>query len=323
MIIQKILETYLDLIEPQHIFAADVEEVCMHLLTNKFVNKCYKSCYILRINKLIRTSGRYMIDSLEGYSSICVSFEVDAIIYQEGEIINGCKITKIEPYGRIYAESKYTSIQLKQDKSLSIFKEDNIIPVIVKTVRYYPNKDKISVGAIPFIPLFPVLTIYNVKEPLTQEQIPKIEYILKSIKVELDAIKKLSTTETKAYNFFKLLVYPFKKTQSFESNSKVKNSKFKKRPLELKELLSIKNGMICRPIELAKHNNQFYYSNESPSKLNNIIVIDDSMFNISINILNDYLLHLITLREMYEYYPDVKVISKYTDIWKIFKMLKK
>jgi len=323
MIIQKNLETYIDLIEPHDILSANKDDVCIRLLTNKFVNKCYKSCFILKINKIIRTSGRYMTDNLDGYASICVLFEVDAIVYQENEIINGCQITKIESYGQIYAESQYASIQLKQDQASLILKEKNIIPIIVKTVRYFPNKDKISVAGISFIPIFHKLVIYKVKSPLENQYIPQLQAMFDLINDEINKIKKFSTTQTKSYTFFKTLLYPFKKEQQFELNTDVKQFKFKKRNLELKEIMSINNGLICRPVELEKYKQQFYYSNLSDKINNDTIIIEDSMFHIAMNILNDYLLHIISLRELSEYYSSLEIITKYKDIWTMYKKLKK
>jgi len=330
MIVKKILETYLDLEIPEYIFASNIDDICIQLLTKKFGNKCYKSCYILKINKIIRSSRRYMSESLSGNSSICVLFEVDAIVYQEGDIINNCKITKIEPNGKIYAESQYANIQTNQDQSLPIFKEEYIIPVIATNIRNFPSKDKISISAIPFMPMFPQLIIYSVKTPLEEQQIPQLENMLKMVNDELNKIKKLSAPELKSYNFFKTLIYPFKKEKQFKLDSKSKDFKFNKKQISIKEFMTIKEGLLCRPTELPKHMDQFYYlgnkidkMGDQFDKINNLIILEESMFNIAYKILTDYLRHLITLRELYENYPNIDIIGKYTDVWKMYNMLKK
>ena len=319
MITQKILETYLNLDDPNHIYSIDITKTCIEILTKKFINKCYKSCYILKINKIIRSSNIYVTDSLDAKCIICVLFEADVIIYNESEIITGCKITKIEPHGRIYAESQYANIQMKQDHALSIYKEGYIIPVIARACRYYPNKEKISIAAFPFMPMFPENIIYSITDTSDLHQ-SHIEYLFASIDEENKKISKLTKNEMKAYDFFKKLLYPFKTEQKFESMPHIKTAQFKK--IKFDTLTSVKSGLICYPIELPAID-QVFYTTEDPSKIQDILVVNDTLHNIIIKILNQYLLHLQAIYQLYTHYPDVKIISHYTEIWKMYNLLKR
>ena len=81
MFIKKILETYMDITDPNEILSTDRNKMLMEKLTSKFVGVCYNSCYILKINRIIRRSYIYMKDTLDGDAHTNVMFEVDAIEY--------------------------------------------------------------------------------------------------------------------------------------------------------------------------------------------------------------------------------------------------
>ena len=49
MIITKILETSLDLSKSEDIYSLNIEDVILKHLRLKYVNKCFKSCYVLDV----------------------------------------------------------------------------------------------------------------------------------------------------------------------------------------------------------------------------------------------------------------------------------
>ena len=135
MIIKKLLETVIELSDPNDMFL-NIDDMLIQKLYDKFVGVCYQSSYIIKINRIIRRSYIFMQTSLDGNSQVNVKFEVDALTYITNEIINGCTIVKKEPNGIIHAKSKYAGIQMSIQQNMSIFKENDIVPVIVKRVRY-------------------------------------------------------------------------------------------------------------------------------------------------------------------------------------------
>lgn len=320
MIIQKIIEFKLDLINSNDIYTPNIEETAKRLLANKFVGKCFKSCYILNINRILKTSEIYMSEDLNGSAYCDVCFEVDGLIYLKGEIITGCVIRKIESGGQTYAETDKVSLQFNQDPSLSIYKEGYVIPAIIDKVRYPINKEKISALALPFCPVFPPVIIYQIdnKTP-TDEEKACLERLFVKISDEENKVKDLKG-KTKSYEFFKNLLYPFKKVQPISSN-KYKSMNFKE--LDISQLDTVKDGYICRPHELEKFRPIVYYSNNMTTSQSSINISINTKFEISLIMMQDYLQYLITLRELTDYYPDFQNINKYADIWKIYNHLKK
>jgi hypothetical protein len=223
MHIKKILETYLDITDPNDIFSNDRDKMLLNKLSDKFIGICYNSCLIIKVNKIIRRSYIYMKDTLDGDAQTNIMFEVTAIQYIKDEIINGCKIIKKEPNGIIHAKSEYAGIQLNIPASMSIFKEGDIIPVIVKMVRYNVNQSAISVLAMPFIPNITPIIYYKIIEKnddiLTKQETENIKSLFDQIKTEETKLNKLDTNDKKIYKFFVDLLS--NKTPSMKSGKKL------------------------------------------------------------------------------------------------------
>jgi len=313
MIIQKSLETRLDLSDPADIYNPDLKAVCIKHLTDKFVGKCYMSCLVIKINKILRHSQRYMSYDLSGSAYITVNFEVDGIIYNRGEIITGCNIAKIESDGRIHAKSEYAGLQIRQDASLmNIYKEGQIAPFITKRVKYNPAQSAISVEALPFSPAFPKLVIYKINNPLNDNGKERIQFLFDRLEKAKTKIKELDSEGRKAFMFFQTLLYPFKKYTSF------KKSGFKKTKLTWENVENV-TGYIVQPRESKFHDEEFFVSENFEEKESQNA---DLVFTLDV-FLNNTILHHEILLEFVKSYPTFAKVQEYKDIWRMFNMLKR
>ena len=346
MIVKKILETYIDISDPKDIFSPNHDEMILKRLASKFVGICYMSCYILKINKLIRRSYIYMKDTLDGDTFTSVMFEVDAIIYTTNEIINGCKIIKKEPNGIIHGKSEYAGIQLVTQPSMSIFKEGDFVPVIVKRVRYNVNQTAISVSAIPFMPISRIAIYYNITTELSKPQTDELASLIELIKEEESKINSMKVSDKKIYEFFADLL-------SIDVHKNAKDSKSKPyqkyKTINISKVLDIKPALIFR-----QHNkyddNIIYYiepggksdssDNNFQSRLSSILeepqkepqkesqkeshtIVDISAY-ISLNtILSEYLMNLQTLINFVIQYPTFDEVQASKHIWKMYSTLKR
>ena len=66
MFIKKILETYIDISNPNDIFTSDVNGMLLRKLNDKFVGRCYMSCLIVDIIRIVKRSCIYMKKTLHG-----------------------------------------------------------------------------------------------------------------------------------------------------------------------------------------------------------------------------------------------------------------
>lgn len=326
MIIQKIMEFKLDLLNSNDIYSQNLDNTIKRILAEKFVGRCFNSCYILKINKILKSSEIYMSDDLNGSARCDVCFEVDALVYLKGEIVTGCTIRKIESGGQTYAETEKISLQFKQDPALSIYKEGHIIPAVIDKVRYPVGKDKISALALPFCPIFPPTIIYKIIAPLSNNESETLclNKLFDKIANEEAKIKAFSKIEIKSYDFFKNLIYPFKKVQSLEKSTTGKYKSMNFKDLDFTIFKTATEGYICRPVELEKFLPSVYYSKTlGKDDANSINISLNTMFEIALIMLQDYIQSLILLRELVGYYPDFKTINQYADIWKMYNHLKK
>lgn len=317
MIIQKSLETRLDLYDPEDILDPDLKGVCMKHLTKKFAGKCYKSCLIIKINKILRHSQRYMSDDLTGSAYITVNFEVDGIVYSRGEIINGCNIVKIEADGRIHAKSKYAGIQIRQDSSLmSIYKEGQTVPFITRRVLYNPAQSAISVEALPFTPSFPELEIYRIKRGLDDNDKLRIQHLFGKIKEMTESIGNLDSTSMKAIKFFQDLLYPFKQHKENKLDG------FAKKKLTWEQVQNLDSGYLYQPAESRIQDLDLFHSEGKSDPKGHSVYEKDLVFILD-KYLNGVILHYSVLMEFVETYPTFTKVQEYKDIWRMFNMLKR
>ena len=228
-----------------------------------------------------------MKDTLEGDSHTNIMFEVDAIVYQKNEIINGCHIIKKEPNGIIHGKSTYAGIQLSIQPNMSIFNEGDIVPVIVKRVRYNVNQTSMSVLAVPFIPIQYQPIYYSTNGSLSKIQTAELKSLLDQIKIEQSKLKNLNANDKKITSFFIDLLSPSKSLDptNFSDNQKLSIAKSKK--IDILNILELGHGILFRP-DIKFDDSSIYYisldtdvksSQNSKSILPNKLVSDFSQLN--------------------------------------------
>lgn len=199
----------------------DIDEVILDKLKTKYKGKCYNSALIqdvLSIKQRSRiTFTKSRNDDEFGMGDVCVKYETSVYTYNEGDIISGCEIMKINENGILICTSKYATlyIQIDMQKTLMGLKKGDLLPVIVKSVRYPTGQPKITIRAIPYTASNEII-IYKIidskslknKEPVFDlEQIEIIRKYLEHIDDELNAAKYVDTDN---YKYFIEMFYPFK-----------------------------------------------------------------------------------------------------------------
>ena len=330
MLIKKIIETSIDIGDPNDMFSKDRNDMILNKLSKKFVGICYHSCFIIKINRIIRRSYIYMKDNLDGGSQCNILFEVDAIIYISDEIINGCQIIKKEQNGITHAKCQYAGIQLSIPANMAIFKENDIVPMIVKKVRYNINQKSISVLASPFIPIKIDHCLFKLNGVLTKQESDNLNALLKNIDDDLEIVNSLNQNDKKIYNFFVDLL----------SNSININVTSKSTKIPLKNILQIKAGIVYR--DNSKYNDPFIYNDNNTEStlidkldIENVkqntkkteedayTIIDENIYIVLYKILLEYLSNIQTLLSFINHYPSFASVQTDKHIWKMYSMLKK
>lgn len=319
MIINKILETDVDLINPNDIYQHNIDNLLLEKLNDRYKNRCYQKSYILNVNKIIRRSTIKMVSNrLDGGSYISVQFEVSTFMLNPEDVLHNCKIIEIHE-NAIIAEHELVGIKLQKipnSKISHILKIGQVIPVIIKSVRYIPYQPKISVIAVPYLPVCQPNIFYNIISGLTVEQTEKLGLLFDMIQEEEEKHKNIQND--KKYQFFKDLVYPHKVNIKYEQTSIAEKNKFKPVNLELKEMLLIKDGIIVSPNEDNINNKRFFHS-KNTDLLNKVTVITSELFPVYAVYLKKYLVHKMLIRGFVETYKTTEDMNKLMIYWKLCK----
>jgi hypothetical protein len=305
MIMTKILETFVDLTDPLDMFAHDRDQMIIDKLITRFVGICFNSCYILKINRIIKRSFIYMKDTLEGDAQSSVQFEADVIVYRVGEIINGCKIIKKEPSGIVHGASDHAGIQIDMNPAWDIYKEGDVIPVIVRRVRYNVNQDAVSVLASPLVPgEFTQPPMYQLAG--FSHGVPDTaKTLIKQIAIAEQRILKMSAQHKKIYAFFADLLSQDKVSGA----SSMHVTDLTKAKLNPNTVIAMAGG---------RYNNTQVVIIDKP-----VNFITESFDIVYTSMLMTYLGRLQTLESFVDHYQAFADVQKHKNIWKMYSILKK
>jgi hypothetical protein len=324
MIVKRIFKTYIDVSDPKDIYSSDRDVMLVAKLTEKFVGVCYHSCYVLKINKIIRRAYMYMKDTLDGDANTNVMFEADVIVYTPGEVINGCTIIKKEPNGIVHAKSKYAGIQINM-QSMSIFKEGDVVPVVVKRVRYNVHQSAITVSANPFVPNKYAHIYYKLTGNISASQAKELKMHVADVQNLLQYFSKLKATDAKIYKFFVDLMFNKKEKNKIPPKAtKVDLFKLIDTFDEKNDNGTSVNGVVYKAS--MPYNDTSVYYNDDASILEKLesksTIIEQSRYLVFTDLVLSQLSKLQTIKDFVEFYPDFKSVQQNKEIWKMYTMLK-
>lgn len=326
MIITKALETTIDFINPNDIYNVNTDKFIIEQLTKRYVGKCYQSILITTIKRIFKRSCIRIVDNrIDGGAQCDVSFEVEGIIYIEGEIIPNCKITEIRNKD-ILMEHEHIAIKLEKTTNANILNSlsvNDILPVVAHKMRYLPSHKNISMIGSIFIPL-PLNNIaYIVDAHLQPAEIEKLKYFMDIIYEEEKSHDSVKNYEL--YEFFKKFLYPYKDNKNDHIIKKLSLTPVE---LEFKTLSTLKipiGKTILYPNEDDKYKRRLFISNTHD--LPDTMSVKYTMFQILMHILTQYILYLQTLRQLTTCYCSEKgpndMFKKLKFYWSICDSLKK
>ncbi|MGL5934905.1 MAG: hypothetical protein ACRCZI_04705 [Cetobacterium sp.] len=334
MKVRKILEDRLDIKNTEDMYSINPDEKVIQLLSKKYVGRCYKHVFITKITKIIKRSRfKSKQVTLDGTLYTDIQFEVDAIVYEKGDIIHNCKIVQINNDNTMLAKSEHVSIYVKNLKNLTIFKEGDEIAVSVATVKFGINDTEISILAEPLLPITPPSVIYSISVNDTTE-IHDMSYIValqSDIKTLVEKLSKLRKSNVTSYNFFNKLLYPYKEQKNtLKLKSPVEildiNSSLKKLSKESTDDRSETEYIyLYKPISLI-HSSTINIVNKELDDIKKEFpgtsFIEIKKENYIKHILNEYKKNLYIFIEFIEIYNSEALIKKHAAIWLLYNTQK-
>ena len=308
MKIIKYLETRLNITNNNDIFCTDYENMIISLLKKKFINRCYKSVYIIDILSILRRGNiNCQAKSLDGGLYVDVQFKAECIVYEKGEILQNCKVVQVTDKDIILAKSKHCSIQIKNIMKIDIFKENDEIPIIVQATRYNLFDTEIAISSIPLVPIVELNINYKItestldKSDFTEDQ--EEEIVIKELE------KKISEFNNKAVKFFVELIYPYK---SYKDYKKIANK------TKISNYSSVKVNDVVFIGDKYLNEDIFYIYNNNDNEGD----IEISKQELYYKIILDYKKRLCNLLGFLENY-DIEKIKNNATLWKVYNSLKK
>ena len=315
MIFQKIFEKIVTLKDVNIIYSIDIDNILLNKIKDTFEKKCYKSCYILLVNKIIRRSNlNFNNKDLNASVNISIMFEATILKYDIYDIINNVKIITITD-DKIICQSDSSSILIKSDKNLDSFKMNQIISVRVGKCSYTTGESKISITAFPFIPIIEEDIFYKIKE-LTKNEKEELNnsYIMNIINEEENIKKDILKKLKNKWNYFNNLLYPYKTNKKLNKNIKeIDIFNFDLIGINIISLSShqnISNQKIYLINSDIKSNQKKFGSEEFP--------IEEKSLSIYIILLTKYYKHIKCINELSNLYSDTETFDNHINIFDLY-----
>lgn len=290
--------------------------ICRHKLTGK----CYKSCFIVSIDRIIRQSA--CIISQGGNPSsgtVHVVAEVSAIEYRSGDVICGVKVSGKDASEQLicHAPNAVIVVRASQAAGLESIVKDQIISVRVIHATYSIGSPTIALLTVFYFPDQQPL-IYEISEPIDQQACARI------LSLVTEEETKLKTIPDKLLRFFQTILAPYKEIGKAPPGAKLAS---------VKSILTMNKGFISRDPRLTNADSPFYsYAEYDHTNVLNDILPGGEMPKIMtavsstagvINVLTDYYNNLRIVREMAEIYATDDDLRKHKNIWAIYGLHRK
>jgi DNA-directed RNA polymerase subunit E'/Rpb7 len=324
MKINTVLETRINIDDINHLFCPNYNEKLLDILKERFNNCCFKSVFILNILKIIKRGDIHCKNKvLDGGCYIDINFEVEAIVYENGEIIHDCAIIQINPNGTMIAKSEYASLHIKNIDDLMVFKKEETIPVIVNLVRYNIYDTEISISAVPFMPILKPTIMYKIKDSFEDncsEDVIKDIFDFSTLEDTKKTIKDILIKNPSVFKFFRELLYPYKKVNEEKYRKKIEIS-------DIKSLCSIQqNDILYRP---NSYIDSSWVSSLNKGEIEYIQGIDDTSVTLDISC-KDYITHLLfeynkninSFLNFLTIYDSQEKIKSKAHVWQLYTLLK-
>src|SRR5579883_1448026 len=149
MKIIKIYETVINLSAKE--MYSGIDDVIMNRLKKRFEGKCEKNSLITKIIGIRKRSKCVMAKSrLEGDGDVNVQFIAESIVYNDGDILTGCEVQRIERGNRIICKNDMAVINIKGNRNLQSLKAGQKITIKITSVSYLKDRDKITIYGVPY-----------------------------------------------------------------------------------------------------------------------------------------------------------------------------
>ena len=318
MHIIKQIQTTVHIQDAGILYSGDIDAVIMDNLVQRFVGKCFMSCLVQKILRIIN-KGSFTIcrQRQDGSASCSVHFEVDGIIAERMEILHNCVVQKVDSSGNIICKNEHTAIFIKHSDVLKNIKEGQVIVTRVGAAKYHISKPAISINGYPFVPYISPTVYFSI--------VAKKSNIVKNALTVLDAeYKTNSTLDAKCRKYFSDLLYPYKKASVISGAKLVSIDKI----LEEKGTITISH-----PDSIPQDKLSIYIHDKVPATgilesdelkaAPDGLIITESSDAVLGQIIYRCIKHERTVRQLCTIYNTMDLVKQNSNLWAIYSRYKR
>lgn len=303
MLKNRVFEITIDIIDYIG-FYTDKETNAMSAINSKILNKCYYGAFIIQVVEILRMS-ECIIHQTSGMGSLNIQFKAKVIQYNEGELIIGAEVIKVDD-STIVCSTKHANIIASKPHLYSSFKAGQKIIVSVTTARYDMFSNKIKIKAECYTGLPPAIKYVVSNEDINKEILAALLDSMKQIEQETQAIK---TERAKDWDSQNDLLYSYASRQAPPSGVTI---------MQINKFIdNYKPGMVVsrdRKLDLAKPD--VYVGGDISN------AIEMPITNILSAIIGDYILYLSYINNMTNTYT-LDVMKTHINLIMLLRHIKK
>lgn len=305
----KNIEFPLSLADPIGVYASP--DGLLEIARATFEGKCYKQSYIVSINKIIRESQCVISRgaSPETGDMACI-FEATVVEFVKGEVITGCVITSRNVNGDFICATPTANIIIEANKGAEFLVAGNIVPAVVRSVRYPIGCPKMSVVATLFVNNYvPIVYKLGTFGEADKDQFA-IAWEVASEEEKLKDSILADPTQKKAWDFFANLLYAYKDPMRVENAKPVDIADLVDLPRDRRELwvsrdprINLNEPKVC------------VWEGRAEVEPRAIIRENVPAANVIILLIYDYSSRLRIIREMVKTYS-AETFKAHANLWK-------
>ncbi len=331
MFITKFIESRIDINNVNDQFCRNYDEMILGKLEAQFKNRCYAGIFITDIVRVVRRSEQNAkCKVLDGSTYVDVLFEAAGVVYEQGEVLHGCKIIQINNNGLTHAKTDHTVICVRNPDTGTFYSENEIVPVIVNKIRASPFAREITISAWPFVPMKPDLLAFSIAHGTEKIDYGSSNKLCADLVSEIADIKKQLFPKTdnqkKVYKFFKDLLYPHGKVTVLSVMARA--DKFTLMDIDRlfdmdeKSAQKIANSILMFPDSYLDNDQICVFGNTVRYAGRELSPVELPFESVVVKILHLHKKALITLLGFVTNYDTLQKIKDSQHIWKTYTMLK-
>jgi hypothetical protein len=219
MLIEKLYAETLDVEDPEN-FCADPERYISTYLRRRFVGRCRKGAFIVRIIKVVRRSHcRLKVTDLSGEGYVDVEFQAEVSLVAQWDILTGIVVASRAQLivGKTEVEGVTVATLLPTPEAETV-REGQTVAMRVLRMQYNPDQAQ-ATAVGPLLTCDKAAPVFRVTGTLTPDDCRALAPLAARVRSLLSTRAALAETRQDDLAFFESLLYTYPRVKDGEPSS--------------------------------------------------------------------------------------------------------